>query len=140
MISHCENRRNRIHGEDQIRTFDNEQNEEKWRGNPLAGAADKEFVALIVFSHRNDPLDYFDQRIVFGMYFFISMQRHPNSGKDQETTEDINDPMEFVQQSCPDKDQSTAHQQCTENTPEQHMVLVSSRDGKERENQNEHED
>src|SRR5689334_9367212 len=136
MIRHGENRGNRIHGEDQIRTFDNEQNEEKWRGDPLPGAADEEFVALVVLGHRHDPLDQFNQWIVFGMYFFISVQRHADPRKDQEAAEYVNDPMELLEQSRADENQRTAHKQCTQNTPEQHMMLISSRDGKERENQN----
>ncbi len=68
------------------------------------------------------------------------MASHANAGKDQKRTEDIDNPMELLEQGCADSDQRAAHHQCSENSPKKHAMLIRGWHSKEREDQNKNKD
>ncbi len=62
------------------------------------------------------------------MDFSIFTEKQPDTSKDKESPEDVNDPVNSLNygQSCSDED--TSHNHGTENAPEKDLVLGVSRD------------
>ena len=67
-------------------------------------------------------------------------ENHFDAGIDQEQTEEIEDPLEPIDQTDPGKDHETAHNQRPYNAPEQHAMLILGRDAKIAEDERDHKD
>ena len=58
-----QDRRHRIHRENNVHGLDGDQRQKKWRRNPFSGLASRRSAPLEVIGHRNNPPRYPHQRI-----------------------------------------------------------------------------
>ena len=64
-----------------------------------------------------------DERILFRLDFDLFLAEHLDSGVDQEGAEDVDDPVEVVNQRRADEDHRQTHDQRAHHAPEQHAML-----------------
>jgi hypothetical protein len=70
----------------------------------------------------------------------VAVGQEPYAGDDQEATKNVDYPVEALEQCRAGHDEGSPHHEGPENPPEQHPVLIGRGDGKEREDDEEHED
>ena len=68
------------------------------------------------------------------------MRRHPDSGGDEQRSEDVDDEVERLEQLGSQGDEDRARDQRTDDTPEKDPALVLRRDGEVREDESEDEE
>jgi hypothetical protein len=69
----------------------------------------------------------------------LALRRHPEPEDHEERTEDVDDPVEPLDEHGAHDDHRAALDESAEDAPEQHAVLVERRDLEVREDQEEHE-
>ena len=74
------------------------------------------------------------------MYFRSFVKCHSDTGKDQEGPEQVDDPVERVEQDGPQRNHQAAHDQGAQDAPEKHPVLIGCWYTKEGEEQHKDED
>jgi hypothetical protein len=77
---------------------------------------------------------------VFRLDLVIRMRRHADAADDQEAAEDVDDPVELLEQIGSGADHDAAHDERADDPPEQYAVLVLRRHAEIREHHHEHED
>ncbi len=127
-----------IYGEKQIGGLDHQQDYEQGRGIK-AGAANEELVAFEVLGHGNPTPEQTQHRILLGMDLSFILEEQLDAAVHQEGSEDINDPVESLDQAYAGHDENGAHDERAQNSPEQDLVLVGRRHLKETEDQQEDE-
>ena len=60
----------------------------------------------------------------------FARESQPDAAVDQQRSEQVENPVEAVDQTYSGKDEKNAHEERTENSPEQHAALVLFGDGK----------
>jgi hypothetical protein len=84
---------------------------------------------LIVITHNwNKPRDDFNQRVVLGLEVRFLLSKHLDPGIDEEGTEDINDPVEAINEGSADEDHRQAHEQSSHYPPKKNAMLKFRRD------------
>ncbi len=130
----------RVDGEDQVGTLDDQQHDEKRRCIPLAIDLDKEPLAVHLLRNRHEPAEEADERVAVRVdLLLVLLGRHAHTGVDQEGAEDIDDPLKALDQGRTNQDHPAAHDQGADDAPEQHTVLVGRRHAEVREQQDEDE-
>src|SRR5438046_500255 len=61
---------------------------------------------------------------MLGMHFHFLVKRHSDPRKDQEGPEQVDDPMERLQQDNPQRSHHAAQYEGTQDAPEEHPVLI----------------
>ena len=84
--------------------------------------------------HVEPSTDQFEQRIRADIGFLVGKHQHLDAGSDQEHREHIQHPREFRDNRCTKPDHYRAKHDHTQNTPEQHAVLIPRRHRKKAEN------
>src|SRR5215207_4080989 len=102
--------------------------------------ANEELILFKTRGNRHKPFKEFDNGILVRLYFLLLMTPHADASEYQKRAKDIDDPVKFLKQRCTDGNEYATHNQCTENAPEKHAVLISGWYCKEREDQNENKD
>ena len=134
-----EDRRDGVHGKDQVGHFHQQQHHEQRRGHADAVLAHEEFIPAIVRRDRHEPLEPLHHRIALGMNLLLALHDHLDAGEDQEAAEHVDDPRELGDKRRARYDHDGPHDQRAEDAPEQHLVLIQRRHGEIGEQQREHE-
>jgi len=79
---------------------------------------------VIIRRHRHYAPEGSDSPIIRRVNLVFTGQSQPNSAVNKECSQQVEDPMESLDQSDSSDDKNTAHYQCAQNSPEQHAVLV----------------
>jgi len=69
----------------------------------------------------------------------LALEQHPDASEHQERPEYVQDPVVLLDERRANEDESEAHHQRPDDTPEQHPVLEFARDREGREHEREHE-
>src|SRR5690606_37260272 len=118
------NRRNGIHGKDQVGSLDYNDYQQQGRRPRAALVLNKELVAFEIKRQRDDHARENEQWILLRLDFRVSTGQHAKSRENQKTTKDIDQPMTAVDQLDAGEDKQNPHHQRTQDAPEQHLVLV----------------
>ncbi len=97
----------------------------------------EKILAMIIVGDRQKSLKKPDNRIFLRINFSFLLKKHPDPGKNKESSEDYDYPVETVYKSHSGKDENGTHNKCPDYPPEQYPVLVLSFNGKIREDENE---
>src|SRR5258708_13252231 len=118
---------NRVQGENQIRGLDHQQHQQERRDQHLSCSSHKEAITFIVGSDRSHPTHKLEPRIALRMHRLVFVEGHANARHDQEGPEQVENPVEIFEQHSSKGNQDAAHDERTQNTPEQHPVLIACR-------------
>jgi hypothetical protein len=88
---------------------------------------------------RHDTAYEADRETRFRIEAVLGLRCHPYAGEHQERAEQVDDPVELLDQVCAGCDHGAAHEQRTENSPEQDAVLITGWNAEEAEDQDEDE-
>jgi hypothetical protein len=94
---------------------------------------------VIVLRHRHHLFGDAYQNVLLGFDRVIIREIHLGGGKDQQRAEDIDDPVERVNQRRSERDHDAAHDQGAQNAPIEHAMLEVFRDSEISEHDREHE-
>ena len=131
--------RHRIDGEDQVGGLHRHQDHEQQGGDPGAVSTGEETAVVVLADGGDHAADHAHQQVSLGVHILVVLEGHLVGGVDQERSEHVCRPEERLQQFCADEDEDQPEQQRTDDTPEQHLVLIAVRDGEVGEDQREDE-
>ena len=101
----------------------------------------EELVATHLIGHGEELLKQLDDDVLRRVaLLFIAMRKHLATCIEQEQTEESQHPFKLLDHSRAGKDKDAAQHQGSEDTPEQHLVLIFAVDAEEREEHEEHEE
>ncbi len=83
----------------------------------MARMAGIESTAIVVLRYRHHPTKEFQYRVALGVDLLILLQGHFDASQDQKSTHDVDNPVEFLNQRDPGKDEQGAHQQGADDSP-----------------------
>ena len=113
ILCNGENRRDGIHGEDQVGGFHHHKNNKQWGCHPAHSSTDcllhEKFLAVIVVGDRPDSSDQSNHRVRLRFDVGLLLSGHSDSGEDQEGPEEIDEPVKLFDQGCTQTDHGTAH-------------------------------
>ena len=127
-----EDRGDGVHGEDQVGGLHQDQDHEE-RGGRAAGAptdelAREEPLPVVGGAHRHEAAHQLEHRVGLGLDVQLVLRGHADSREDQEGAEDVDDPVEALDEDGAGADHRAAHEERAEDPPEEHPVLVLGRD------------
>jgi hypothetical protein len=76
----------------------------------------------------------------FGIELMLVRPQHPECRIEEKDAENINDPVDLVDQGNPEKDHQGPENNSAQDSPKEDPVLIDGRDGKCRENHRDHKD
>ena len=122
----AQDRRNGIQRKQDVGGFHDQQHHQQRGDQPGALAANDELISPEGADHRKKPLllQQAQHHILIGMHIFLIMKHHADAGVDQESAEDVDDPVKAVDQGHPHRDHEPAHEQRAQDPPEQNFMLV----------------
>ena len=83
---------------------------------------------MILIGHPQPLATVSDDDVLLEVFGVLVAERHLDTGEDQEATEDVEDPRELMDQEGSNADHEAAHEQRTDDAPEQYLVMVLRRD------------
>src|SRR5882672_1739639 len=131
--SHGEDCRDRVDGKEQIGGFDYRQNDQQRRcikARISFPSADEEAVSLKVIRDRQKAAQGSDRWVLRRIDLMLAGKSKTNPAIDQERTEQIENPVEALDEADASQDEDTAHEERTEDSPKQNAALVLLRNGK----------
>jgi hypothetical protein len=140
-----EDGRNRVHREDQVGRLHQHQHHEERRRQAARPAARRhlpheEVLPVVNVSHGHDVPEQPDHRVGLRLDSRLVAHRHPDAGEDQKGTEDVENPVELLDQVRPGANHGAPHRQRAQDPPEQHPVLQAWGDPEVTEEEGENED
>ena len=93
-----ENRGDGIHGKDDVGHLHGHQREQQRRGRHPPRAPHDELRALVVGCHGHEPREKANGGIPFRMLLRLSSEEQPPAGQDQDAAEDVDRPVQRLQQ------------------------------------------
>src|SRR5215468_8997838 len=136
----AQNGRNRVYREDDVRRLHYQEHKEQRCRGVMSGLLHEEMVGVVVLCHRYQATEELEQRILVRMDLFIFPRGHFDAGEDEQGAEDIEDPVQPLEQRNTGKNEDGAHHQCTQNAPEEDFMLVARWHLEVRKDQREDED
>mmetsp|Transcript_96407 Transcript_96407/g.267961 ORF Transcript_96407/g.267961 Transcript_96407/m.267961 type:complete len:590 (-) Transcript_96407:5-1774(-) len=136
----------RIHREDQVDELHQQQRQQQGcrealdAPGPGVGFPHPEGAAAQALGHAQMPLEPLQQRVVRDVGLMVDHEPHLDAGEHQEGTEQIEHPAELAHQRRAQADHQRAQHDHAEDAPEQHAMLVLTRDREEAEDQRDDED
>src|SRR5262249_47292055 len=106
----------------------------------MSGLFNEEVVGVVVLCHRYQATEELEHRILVRMDLFIFLCGHFDAGQDEQGTEDIENPVQPLQQRNASNNEDGAHHECAKNPPEEDFMLVASWHLEVREDQDEDKD
>src|SRR5215475_4500223 len=97
-------------------------------------------IVLEVLCNRDEPPGKPQHRIALRINADLFFPEHPGSGKNQERTEQINDPFKPVDQRDASKNEDDPHCKNADNSPKKDLVLVFPLNSKMAEDEIENKD
>jgi hypothetical protein len=84
-----EDGRNGVDGEEHVGGLDHDEHRQQRGGQPPAGPAHEESLALVVGGHRYDPAHEAEKRIAVRMNLGVAVAGHLHAGDDEERAEQV---------------------------------------------------
>jgi len=134
-----ENCRDGIHGKEQVGGFERDEHNEQRRREYPAVHPYEETALLVRFGYGQDAPHQPEDRVLLRVHFVIRSKRHSHRGDHQERAENVDDPVQPVDQFDPGKDERQPHDKGAQDSPEQHLVLIDRGDSEIREQEKEDE-
>ena len=128
---HAEHRRNGIDGENHVGQFDGEQCQKQRRGQAATGFDDEKFVAVKLVGHGKRLAHPTHDEILREIGLFVAVAEHFCARVEQKQAEQPQNPLESVDDGNACKDKNAAQDECAENAPKEHFVLVFAIDAEE---------
>src|SRR5262249_48891156 len=76
---------------------------------------------------RHATCEQLHHRIMLRMDFFVLLADHLHASEDQKAAKNIQHPMKCLDQDHPHGKRHAAHNECPENAPKQHLILIDWR-------------
>ena len=133
----AEDGRYAVDGEGYVGGLDDEKGDKQRRGL----AVDKELVAVHLVGDGEEALEELHDdvlRRVAGL--FVAVAEHLETGVEQEQSEESQNPLEALDHGGTGEDEDAAQDECTEDAPEEHFVLVLALNAEEGEEHEEDEE
>ena len=92
------------------------------------GGDDGELRTAIVGDRRYEAPEETKQGVALRVDFVASLQEQLDPGEHEEGTEDVDDPVESLQERRTEHDEDGPHDERAEDPPEEHAVLKLGRD------------
>jgi uncharacterized protein YdhG (YjbR/CyaY superfamily) len=134
-----EDGRDGIDGEHDIGAFHHDERERERRQVLLPAAIGQKVMAVELVRNPKMPACEADDRVVPGIGLLL-VQEHSNGGEDQEGAEDVQHPVESLDEDGPQPDHQAAHDQRAEDSPEENAMLVLRRNVEKREDHGDDEE
>ena len=119
----AEDGRDRVHGEDDVGAFDDEQDQEQEGGLAPAVVAHEEARAVVAAGDRQEAPDQPHDEVLLRRDLFVPGEQEADPGDDQERPEQVDQPVEAPEQRGAGEDERRAQHEGAEDAPEQHPVL-----------------
>ena len=129
-----------VDGEDEVGEFDDEEGDEEWGGHEGALMADEEVAVVVVFGNGDEAAEEADDESLLRVDIGFLFDDHFDACEYEKGAEDVDDPGKFGDEFGADSDHGGAHNEGTEDAPEEDFVLVAWRDGEVGEEQGDDED
>src|SRR5690606_9989006 len=110
--------------EDDVGTFDQQQDEEERRHMEDVVPAHKEALAFVDTRRRHQSSRKPDKAVLVQLGSVFALEKKPDTRDDQEGTENKDDGVEAAQEGSAQPNQQGPHEQCPEDAPEEHTVLI----------------
>jgi hypothetical protein len=95
---------------------------------------------MVDIRHGHEAPDQADHRVGLGLHRVLILRRHPHSGEDEKGPEDVDDPVELLDQVRPGANHGPAHGERPQDAPEEDPMLVPGRNAEVAEEEGEDED
>src|SRR6185503_15735439 len=99
-----------------------------------------ELVSFVVLGHGHKAAEQTQHRIFLGMDLSLLLEEQLDAAVNQEGAEDVDNPVKPLDESHAGHDEHGAHDEGSQNSPEQDLVLMDGGHMEEAENQQEHEE
>lgn len=129
-----------VDGEDEVGEFDDEKGDEEGCGHEGTLMANKEVAVVVVPGDRDEATEEADNKGLLRVDIGFLFGDHLDAREDEKGTEDVDDPGKFGDEFGTDSDHGGAHDEGTEDAPEEDFVLVARWDGEVGEEQGDDED
>src|SRR5262249_50177216 len=123
-----ENRGDRVNRENQIRELNHHQHEQQERSGQLALFPGKELFFFVMTRNRQKARYRANQDVLFWLDLDLFVPKHLDSGVNQETAENVDDPVKPVDQRRADENHRQTHEQRAHHAPKEHAMLKLRRD------------
>src|SRR3974390_1227277 len=139
LASHGQHCWDGIGREQQVGSFNQHQYHRQWRRVPNSLPHHKELVPFEVLGHAEQLTKPAKNDVGFGVDLCFVLAEQLDSAIAQNWAEDVNGPCECIQQLDSCHDERAPHDQSSQNTPNEHFVLIPPRNREIAEDDQEHE-
>src|SRR4030095_9107968 len=98
-------------------------NEQQQRAGAFSFDCGEELLLVVLMGDRKKPRHEAYNGALIRVAFDLVRAEHLDSGVDQKSAEDVNDPVKTLDQCCADEDHCQTHYQRAHHAPEKHAVL-----------------
>lgn len=127
ILSDSEDRRDTIHGEDEISGLDKYETHEEWSPVEFRFFSDKKFVSMEFFLEWDDFIRELDGEAFFWIDLHLTTGYELVCGIEEYTSEYIDNPVENLKQWYSREDEYHTEEYSTQHSPEEDLMLVSLR-------------
>src|SRR5690606_29940234 len=100
----------------------------------------REMLTAVLTDGPHEPPEQLEQWVSFRVHLVAALDEELDPGEHQKRTEDVNHPVEALEERRAEHDENRAHDERTQDPPEQDPVLVLTRNRECREDDDEDED
>src|SRR3989304_1284572 len=115
---------------DEVGGLHQQEHHEQRGGEPAAVSPDEESILFVAVGYRHQSAKEPQHGIPFRVNLLALLPGHLDAGQDQEGPEDVNDPMELLDQGNAGGNKDGPHNQRAQDAPEKDLVLVGGRHAK----------
>ena len=134
------NRRDGIHGENQIGRLDEQQHQRQRCECKATVEPGEKSLAVEVRRHSETFSREPQREVFFRLHGFLAGKKHLKTGKNEKCAEDVKHPVELVDQFRAGGNHRAAHDERAENAPKKQAMLKFHRDAKPCKNERNNED
>jgi hypothetical protein len=127
LVAHRQHGRHRVDGEQHVSDLDEQQHGEERRRQPPAVHTGEQPLAVELVGERYHLVHQLQELALRRVDVIVVGEHQLGSGEQQERAEDVEHPVELLDQRHAGEDEDRTHDQCTEDAPEQHPVLIPRR-------------
>ncbi len=123
-LRQAEDRGDGVHGEEQVRHADGDEDDQHGGEDLLAVHHGAELAAVELLRHGDDLADPGDERVFLVLFVFAFVLGLLPGGPEQEGAEDVEDPAELLDDDGAEQDEDAAQDQRDDDAHHQHFLLV----------------
>ena len=127
ILRHGEHRGNRVHRENQVRPFDKDEYDKERCDHERAIHTSEKARSVVLMGHRQDTPHQPQDGIRLRIDFDAVAAPHFYASKYEDRAEDVDDPVESVQERDARENHRGAHHECAEDSPKEHAMPVGWR-------------